>query len=118
MAVDPWLVVAVAAVGSALALRRVMGGSRVSSDVVLQKIQAGAHVVDVRSPEEFRAGAYPGAVNIPLQLLARRLDELPKDRPVVLYCASGLRSGTAARLLTQAGFSDVVNGGGLNRMPR
>lgn len=115
---DPWLI-AVAAVGVGLVvLRRLGGGSRVSSDVVLQKIKAGARIVDVRSPEEFGAGAYPGAVNIPLAVLGRRLGEIPKNRPVVLYCASGFRSATAARLLAQSGFTDVVNAGGLHQMPR
>lgn len=118
VALDPWLIAAVVAVALALGLRRLLGGSRVSRDVVLQKIQSGARVVDVRSPEEFRGGAYPGAVNIPLPLLGRRLGELRKDAPVVLYCASGFRSGTAERLLRQAGFGDVVNGGGLHDMPR
>jgi len=75
-------------------------------------------VVDVRSPEEFRDGAYAGAVNIPLQELGRRVAEIPKDKPVVLYCASGGRSGMAARVLKQAGYAEVFNAGGLGDMPR
>jgi len=71
----------------------------------------------VRSPDEFRDGAYAGAVNIPLQDLGRRLAEIPKDKAVVLYCASGARSGMAARVLKQAGYADVVNAGGLGDMP-
>jgi phage shock protein E len=86
--------------------------------IVKQKIEAGATVVDVRSAEEFRDGGYPGAVNIPLDALASRLNELPKDKPVVLYCASGARSGVAARHLKRSGFTDVVNAGGLFDMPR
>jgi phage shock protein E len=86
--------------------------------IVKQKIEAGATVVDVRSAEEFRDGGYPGAVNIPLDALASRLHELPKDKPVVLYCASGARSGVAARHLKRSGFNDVVNAGGLLDMPR
>lgn len=87
-------------------------------DVVKQKLDAGATVVDVRSPDEFRAGAHPGAVNIPLQQLAQRVGEIPRDRPVVLYCTSGVRSGTAAAQLKRLGFTDVVNAGGLRDMPR
>jgi rhodanese-related sulfurtransferase len=75
-------------------------------------------VIDVRSPAEFRGGAFPGAVNIPLGELAARTSEIPRDRPVVLYCASGTRSGMAAGQLRKAGFSDVVNAGGLGAMPR
>lgn len=112
-----WLWVAVAVV-ALLVIRRLLGGKRVSPDVVLQKIKAGATVVDVRTPGEFQAGAYPGAVNIPVQELDRRVGELRKDRPIVVYCASGMRSASAERLLRARGFADVVNGGGLGQMPR
>ncbi len=86
---------------------------------VKQKIEAGARVVDVRTPAEFSDEAYPGAINIPLAVLSARMHELePKDKPVVLYCASGARSGQAAWLLKRAGFTDVVNAGALDDMPR
>lgn len=88
------------------------------SDIVKERIQAGAKIVDVRTPDEFRDGAYPGAVNIPVQSLGARLAEIPKDKPIVVYCASGGRSATAARLLKQAGYADVINAGGLGDMPR
>jgi phage shock protein E len=82
-------------------------------------IAAGAKVIDVRTPGEFAEEAYPGAVNIPLNTVADRLNELgPKDKPIVLYCASGARSAAAARVLKKAGFTDVVNAGGLDDMPR
>jgi phage shock protein E len=85
---------------------------------VREKISAGARVVDVRSPAEFRDGAYPGAINIPLPLLPLKMGELePKTSPIVLYCASGARSAQGARLLKMAGFTDVVNAGGLDDMP-
>ena len=86
---------------------------------IKEKITSGARIIDVRSPGEFRDGAYPGAVNIPLATLAARMMELePKDKPIVVYCASGARSGQAARIRKPAGFSDVVNAGGLADMPR
>jgi phage shock protein E len=82
------------------------------------RIQGGARLIDVRTPEEFRDGSYPGAVNIPLVALLARSRELePKDKPIVLFCASGARSGQGARLLKQAGFKDVVNAGGLGDLP-
>jgi phage shock protein E len=118
VSVEGWVAVAAGVAAALLFIRRVLGGGRVSSSIVLQKIQAGARVVDVRSPEEFRSGAYPGAVNIPVQALPARLHEVPKGGPVVLYCASGIRSGAAARILKQAGYDDVVNAGGLHQMPR
>ena len=85
---------------------------------VKEKIAAGARLVDVRTPAEFRDGSYPGAVNIPLGSLPARLHELePKSAPIVLFCASGARSAQGARVLKQAGFSDVINAGGLDDMP-
>jgi phage shock protein E len=89
-----------------------------SQTAVKDKIAAGATILDVRSPDEYRSGAYPGALNIPLQELPRRLGEIAKDKPVVVYCASGGRSGMATSMMKQAGFSDVVNAGGLVHMPR
>lgn len=74
-------------------------------------------VVDVRTPEEFRGGAYPGAVNIPLDELHMRVDELGDiSRDITLYCASGARSAYAQRMLMQMGYTNVTNGGGLMHM--
>lgn len=85
---------------------------------ILDKIKGGARIVDVRSPDEFADGHYQGAINIPVDALQRRLGELgPKGEPHVLYCASGARSAFAAKLLKAAGFTDVVNAGGLGDMP-
>jgi len=117
MNLDP-LVIAALAVLAFIVVTRLRGGGKVAANIVLEKIKAGAKVVDVRSPEEYRDGAYGGAVNIPLPELGRRLSEIPKDKPVVLYCASGARSSMGARVLKQAGFPDVVNAGGLSDMPR
>jgi phage shock protein E len=90
-----------------------------AGNTVKDRIAAGARIVDVRTPAEFQDGSYPGAINIPLALLPLRMKELePKDKPVVLFCASGARSGQGMRLLKQAGFTDVLNAGGLDDMPR
>ncbi len=76
-------------------------------------------VVDVRTPEEFQSGAYPGAINIPLDELQRRIAELgSKSREITLYCASGARSAYAQRGLLQMGFTNVKNGGGIMQMMR
>jgi phage shock protein E len=116
MNVDPW-VIAVGAAAALLVARRLVAGARAPAELVRERIASGAKIVDVRTPGEFGGGAYPGAVNIPLQVLAGRLREIPKDRPVVLYCASGMRSASAARVLRRAGYADVVNAGGLRHMP-
>lgn len=74
-------------------------------------------VVDVRSVEEFSYGAYPGAVNIPLDELEMRMGELgKKDRKLILYCASGGRSSYAVQMLRAYGFTNLENGGGLMKM--
>ena len=77
----------------------------------------GPIVIDVRTPEEFAMGAYPEAVNIPLDELPGRIEELgAPEREITLYCASGARSAYGQRILVQNGFSNVKNGGGLMQM--
>lgn len=84
---------------------------------ISEKIKGGALIVDVRTPEEFASGAYPGAINIPLQIIADNLDKFgPKNRSIVVYCRSGSRSRTARVMLRRAGFSDVTDGGSLAEM--
>ncbi len=60
--------------------------------------------VDVRTASEFAAGTIDGAVNIPLEELRARLDELPRDTQLVAFCQKGLRGYLAARILLQRGF--------------
>jgi len=89
-----------------------------ATNPILAKIHAGAAVIDVRSPDEFADGAYPGARNIPVNALMGRLSDVgPKEKPVVVYCASGGRSAVAAQILRANGFVDVTNAGGLEDMP-
>ena len=77
----------------------------------------GPLIIDVRTEDEFNYGAFPGAVNIPLDELENRISELgAKDRELILYCASGARSAYAMQILSSYGFSNIENGGSLNRM--
>ena len=90
-----------------------------SESEVRTKIEQGAFVVDVRTPMEFSTGHYQNAVNIPLSDISNRLPEFgAKTQPIVVYCRSGNRSGQAKRMLESAGFTNVINGGGLKDMPR
>jgi len=74
-------------------------------------------IIDVRTTDEFSYGAYPGAVNIPLDELEMRISELGgTDRKIILYCASGSRSSYALKMLKAYGFTNLENGGGLSRM--
>jgi rhodanese-related sulfurtransferase len=71
---------------------------------------AGARLLDVRSPEEYAGGHLPGAVNIPVQELDRRLAEVgPVDHDLIVYCRSGHRSTRATEVLRQHGFTRVHN---------
>jgi rhodanese-related sulfurtransferase len=73
--------------------------------------QQGALFLDVRTLQEFRSGHLEGAVHIPLDQLEKRLAELKqKNKPIIACCASGMRSGSAKRLLTAAGI-EAYNGG-------
>jgi rhodanese-related sulfurtransferase len=80
-------------------------------------------VLDVRNAGELLTGAIPGALHIPLAQLPRRLDEVPRDRPVVVHCAGGYRSSVAASVLRRAGWTDVsdvlggFNAWAANRQP-
>ncbi len=73
--------------------------------------QPGTLVLDVRQPQEFAAGHLPKARHIPLGDLAARIGEIAKfkDKPVIVTCRSGARSGSACRALKKAGFTSVYN---------
>ena len=74
------------------------------------------YVLDVRTPPELEIESVPGAVNIPLQELRERLDELPRDREIHIVCRSGQRSYYATRILMQNGFkARNISGGMLSR---
>jgi sulfur-carrier protein adenylyltransferase/sulfurtransferase len=78
----------------------------------------GTVVLDVREPEEYEQGAIPGALHIPRGTLEGSIEgRLPdKSSPVVIHCASGVRSAFAAKTLTELGYRDVVSmTGGFNR---
>ncbi|MFC1634632.1 FAD-dependent oxidoreductase [Planctomycetota bacterium] len=72
------------------------------------ELKKGDFVLDVRTPPEFVRGGVPNAKNIPVDQLRDRLDELPRDKTIHAYCAVGLRSYIACRILDQNGF-DVRN---------
>lgn len=76
-----------------------------------------ATFVDVRTPEEFEEQHYPGAINIPLNEVQQRVDELKAmKQPIVAYCRSGNRSGLAVSFLRQQGITEVYNGGALESL--
>lgn len=75
-------------------------------------------LLDVRSPEEYEAGHLAGAVNVPVDEVHARLEELgARDRAVIVYCRSGRRSARAAGVLRDAGFTEVHDLGGMSNGP-
>ncbi|MCK6540410.1 MAG: rhodanese-like domain-containing protein [Anaerolineales bacterium] len=76
----------------------------------------GAFILDVREPEEWNESHISGATLIPLGELASRVDELPKDREIVVVCRSGNRSAQGRDILLSAGFEQVTSmAGGINQ---
>lgn len=74
-------------------------------------LQQGAIIIDVRSAAEFSNGHIKKSKNIPLESVHNRTSKFKKDKPIILCCATGMRSGTARRSLKSQGF-EVYNGGG------
>ncbi|HEY9594190.1 MAG TPA: FAD-dependent oxidoreductase [Spirochaetia bacterium] len=70
---------------------------------------AGPVLLDVRNVNEFETAHVRGALNIPVDELRFRLDEVPRDRPIIVYCRSGFRGHLALRILRDNGFADVRN---------
>ncbi|RRJ85384.1 rhodanese-like domain-containing protein [Aestuariirhabdus litorea] len=73
-------------------------------------------VIDVRTQAEFSGGHYPGATNIPFDVIESRIEALTSDRdqPIALYCKSGRRAGIALQTLEAMGYTRVTNYGGLS----
>lgn len=85
---------------------------------VISAIAHHALIVDVRTPEEFDAGHYPGAINIPHEKILDGVSQLgvAKEASVILYCRSGNRSGQAEQALQNNGFAQAKNAGGLEAL--
>ena len=95
-----------------LVRRGVGGGASVNTlEATVLMNKKDSLVLDVRDAGEFAAGHILNARNIPLDELATRLKEIEryKDKPVIVSCATGNRSGTAAGLLRKSGFTNVAN---------
>lgn len=93
-----------------------MAYSEVTPEEVKARLVRGEDVflLDVREPSEVEEWAYPIGVNIPLGQLGDRLDEVPRDQTIVVACRSGHRSETAARALSDAGWTaENLTGGAL-----
>ena len=81
---------------------------------IQSEIQGGAHLIDVRTPEEYTAGHFAGASNFDsVKVDAGELPNLAKDAKIYLYCRSGRRAGEVMTAMKNAGFTNIINLGGL-----
>lgn len=109
-----WVIAALVA----LALGAVLTPQPSADTAPITAVDEPTLIIDVRTAEEFAAGHFPGAINIPHEDIIEGIEEynVGKDRTVLLYCRSGNRSGQAEARLQAAGFSGAKNVGGLNAL--
>jgi phage shock protein E len=83
-------------------------------------IKNGALVIDTRTASEFSGGHIEGAIHIPYDIIGNVIEkyETDKSRSIIVYCQSGMRSSAAKQALEHAGYTHVVNGGGLHHVQR
>ncbi len=82
---------------------------QVNVDKVRELVENNNIIIDVREISEFERGHIKGAINIPLSELRKRIDEIPRDKPVYLHCRTGQRSYNATLALQNMGFHNVIN---------
>jgi rhodanese-related sulfurtransferase len=88
------------------------GGSGIDTrglQALLRDAPGGVFLLDVRTPREYAEGRVPGSVLIPMNQVPNRLAEIPRDRKVVVVCATGARSGAVTNYLQQRGYRGAVN---------
>lgn len=91
---------------------------RIEKKLALELIRDNATLIDVRSPDEFNSFNVNGSINIPHTNISEGINKynLKKDTPIILYCASGTRSGMALNILKSSGYTNVHNGGTVGYM--
>ena len=105
IAIIPMVVLALAATVLAAGYRDIKATEAKS----LLAANKNVFLLDVRTPDEFRQGRLQGAVLIPINEVERRIGEIPRNRPIVVYCAVGSRSGLVAGFLSRKGYREVYN---------
>ena len=115
------LVAIVALFGGAALLSNNKSGADATQKQTYQEVQSavekGAKLYDVRTPEEFAAGFFAEATNLPLQDIQQgKLPDTSKDQKLYVYCRSGNRSGQAKQILEDEGYTNVIDLGGLTNV--
>ncbi len=88
-------------------------GSKVKGERAVEVVRGGASLLDVRENDEWQSGHAPGAIHVALGDIDKAPRRLPKGRPVVVMCASGMRSRSAARHLRSLGYDAASLAGGI-----
>lgn len=87
-----------------------------STDQLAEYINKDAIILDVRTDSEYQSNHIENALHIPLQELEYRVEEIIKlNKPIIVHCASGIRSGKAAHFLKANGL-EAINGGGIKKL--
>lgn len=89
--------------------KNIFGGNKIDFSTLMKN---GAQIVDVRTEAEYSGGHIKNSINIPLQNLSKNLDKISKSKPVIVCCASGVRSASAKSILENQKILEVYNGGG------
>lgn len=90
--------------------KTIFGGN--NTEEIKNLVAEGAIVIDVRTPQEFAGGHFPKAKNIPLDKINANINQIKKfNKPIVLCCASGMRSANATAQLKNAGIENVYDAG-------
>lgn len=90
-----------------------------SDDNIKKALKANAIILDVRTPAEFAEKNFPASLNIPVDELEKRINELgDKNKLILVYCRSGRRSAIAKKTLNDKGYINVVDAGGLDDLIR
>lgn len=93
-------------------------GSKITAVRALEAVRAGATLLDVREGGEWKSGHAPGAIHIPIADIDKAPRRLRQGRPVVVMCASGMRSRTAAKHLRSLGWDAASLSGGIGAWQR
>jgi rhodanese-related sulfurtransferase len=93
-------------------INKATGGPELDTLAATRLMNDGAFVVDVRESAEFSAGHLTNAKHIPVGDIDKRIGDIPSGKPVLVYCATGTRSGKAASVLKKAGRDQIFNLGG------
>jgi len=95
--------------GASLATANLARSIAPNDALALLKQRNNIYLLDVRTPQEFQQGRLAGARLIPIDQIIQRLGELPKDRPILVYCAVGSRSAQVFSFLARRGYAEVYN---------